>query len=256
MAPIHDQKLMHIHKKEWLTKSNYKILSKNAPWKGYYTGDHIIAIDVDSLVFMYMRQGMRSKACAKALASAYASLKNSHLIYSTGVPRLKRALYDERQLLGTPYNDRDHVRDKTMGHLLRKYPIDRSRCIGSKEADKYCGKNYIYILTEDVDVFLFGNPKTTIIHPLTYRTLTCKDYYMAHGIRTHTDFLDIAIGLGTDYNYGIKGIGIATLHKIIVDMDYRNITEYICSQCNIAEPHNKWYPRMYLRVMEYLQSNF
>ena len=68
-------------------------------------GRHLVAIDVDSLVFMYQRQDMGPKACAKALATLYTSLKGSHLVYSTGVPRLKRDIYVEREYLQTPYNN-------------------------------------------------------------------------------------------------------------------------------------------------------
>ncbi|OAQ22121.1 hypothetical protein K457DRAFT_418833 [Linnemannia elongata AG-77] len=250
---------MDIPKKQWLSKVNYKLMSKGAPWKSprKIPHGHPIAVDVDSLVFMYMRQGWGAKRCAKSLAIICNTNKNYILVYSTGVPILKKDLYLERNILDTPYNNRDHIRDKAVRYLLTRY-LDATGCprmVGTREADKYCGKRYKYIITEDVDVFLFGNSKTTIIHPLTYNMLRCKDYYMVHGISTHGNFLDVAIAIGTDYNYGIKGLGIKTIHKIIVTNGYKNITEYLCATYDITSPSNKWYSDNYFKVLLYFTGS-
>lgn len=247
--------MIEVPKKEWLSKTNYKILSRGAPWKTlqpFHDGTSV-AVDVDSLVFMYMRQDWGPKRIAKSLANIYNSY-NYTLVYSTKIPKLKRNLYLERSILRLQYNNRDHVRDKAVRYLLTKY-LDLSsgpiRIIGCKEADKYCAKRYKIIMTEDVDVFLFGNSSTTILHPQTYKTLRCKDYYMAHGISTHGDFLDVAIAIGTDYNYGIRGIGVKTIHRIIVRDGYKNITSYLCTIYDLNHSSNKWYLDNYLKVLKY-----
>lgn len=248
---------MEIPKKQWLSRVNYKLMSKNAPWKSpqEISRRYHVAVDVDSLVFMYMRHGWGAKRCAKSLANICNTNENYILVYSTGVPTLKQDLYLERNILDTPYNNRDHIRDRAVRYLLTRY-LDTNGCrrmVGTRETDRYCGKRYKYIITEDVDVFLFGDSNTTIVHPLTYNMLRCKDYYMVHGISTHENFLDVAIAIGTDYNYGIKGIGIGTLHKIIVRDGYKNITEYLCATYDITSQSNRWYSDGYFKVLGYFR---
>jgi hypothetical protein len=181
-----------------------------------------LALDVDSLVFLWMRTGI-SPSSTQGYATQLGVLLDTLTrdrgvdalcVASTGIPPLKRPLYQERKERGDPYHHRDTLRDRTVQGFLQD-PRRREKMVLVEEADQYCGRNFRYILTEDVDVFLFGDEETTLIHPLDFRCLRCRDYLSQLGIPTHPLFLQAALILGTDYNNGIRGCGPKTLVKAL-----------------------------------------
>jgi hypothetical protein len=229
---------MAIPRKLRLLNSNYKKLSEdNTGWRDrIIPPDVTVAVDVDSLVFLCMRMDiLNPRKCKRAILNMCKPLGSYELVYSYGVPKLKRNLYRERQNV-----DRDILRDKVV-ELLDGIKV--------LEADKYCGRNYRYILTEDVDIFLFGNSRTTLVSPTTYMTMKCRDYYRFHGMRSHSMFLDIAIVMGTDYNYGISRVGVKKARDIVATYD--TVGDYLVATYDMDLPGNVLYVEEHLKVLRY-----
>jgi hypothetical protein len=233
---------MAISRKLHLVNSNYKKLSENNNgWKNRIIPPETrVAVDVDSLVFLCMRMDiLNPKKCKRKILNMCKPFNSSYdLVYSYGIPKLKYKLYLERQNI-----DRDILRDKVVELL------DGIRVL---EADKYCGKNYRYILTEDVDIFLFGNSKTTLVSPITYMTMRCRDYYRYHGMMSHSMFLDIAIIMGTDYNYGISRVGVKKARDIITTYD--TVGDYLVATYDMNLPENVLYIKEHLKVLKYFRE--
>lgn len=232
---------MAIRRKESLVNSSYKKLSEdNTGWKDRdIPQDTKVAVDVDSLVFLCMRMDILTpKKCKREILNMCRPFRNYELVYSHGIPKLKHKLYQERQNA-----DRDVLRDKVVKLL------DGIKVL---EADKYCGKNYQYVLTEDVDIFLFGDSKTTLISPTTYLTLRCRDYYKFHGMRSHSVFLDVAIIMGTDYNHGIYRVGVKKARDIIATYD--TVGDYLMDTYDLNLPENVRYIEEHLKILRYFQK--
>lgn len=297
--------------KDSLTSSTYKQLSKgNNSWKDVKIGkikDKPVVIDLDSLVFFYMRkhleqrfaikrqrrtirtafveniklstkQSIRELAhfCLKELRLMVTFVENKmdlmEILYSCEYPDPKLELYRERlekrkvlkkkipqtsqkkkldkyinqYILGLRDEVRDIVISKFSHKLLRKV----------EETDKVCPRISKYVITEDVDIFLFGKKNTTIIKPFLlndaipqyFICAKCKAYLAEKEIQYH-NFLDIAFLMGTDYNRGIKGMGekksIATISK------YGNITKFLLARCDITDAMEML--EMYQNFVEYVR---
>lgn len=249
--------MAYIQKKLYLTISNYKKLSKGIERETTDNLPRKLAVDVDSLIFMWIRSNFKYKKCAKLLKDLYQTLDVENVVfefvYTHDVINLKEKVYQERKELNSRYNNRDIVRDKTMEYLFRKYnSLDKTKFVCTPEADKYCGNNYKYIITEDVDVFLFGNKWTTIINPLTLSILNCRKYYKSHGIQTYETFLKIAIIMGTDYNYGINRVSVKTIEKIV--REYSSVEEYLYNNYDIFHPTSIEYLEEYYEVYNFFRS--
>jgi 5'-3' exonuclease len=270
------------------------------PWKE-------MAVDVDSLVFFYMRKYLdipyptrkdeklvcagfvhdtkksakwivddMAKYSAKQLLSLLKYLESNGLVlypvYSTGYPKLKRDLYDERLQKKNSMEAtflkmdpdtvlssmkkymlyfRDDVRDIVVQHPKLKHLHK------STEADKWCGKNHRVIMSEDVDIFLFGNKRTTIvkpflldIHPTHFDFVDCKSYFMDKGISTHDEFVQVAFMSGTDYNRGIKGMGVKK--SVAAIAKYGTIQEYIRRKYDLTDENAEEFVKKYKQFSKYV----
>lgn len=175
-------------------------------------------------------------------------------ICSTGIPNLKRELYEERAIVKRDLERNiralgnnilsNGVKDGVLS-LVKRYALCfrddirdgvvenvGSNFFRTEEADKTCGR-FPVIMSEDVDIFLFGNKKTIIVKPFInsskhFDFIDCESYYVDKGIKSHADFVQVAFLIGTDYNRGIKGIGpkraIAAIAK------YRTIEKFVTTK--------------------------
>lgn len=300
--------------KKSLTSYTYKQLSRNnMGWKTTYIVERPweeMAVDVDSLVFFYMRRYIsipyRSRKdevmvsaafirnvkqsttwvvedvaqyCIKQLILLLKYLRSLdltlHPVCSIGYPKLKRDLRDERLLkrkeMETSFSRmgrddvmesigkyilglRDDVRDLVVEHEELKKHLHYSI-----EADKWCGRNHRVIMTEDVDVFLFGNKKTIIVKPFllvnaptTFRFIDCKSYFMNKGIATYDNFIQVSFMMGTDYNYGIKGMGPKKAVNAI--NKYGTVAKYVGVKYDIVDEQADVLMKRYKRFMDYVTS--
>lgn len=283
--------------KQSLMSSTYKQLSRgNKGWRKTYVAElpwEEMAIDVDSLVFFYMRKYLdipyqspknetmvyasflydidRSMGWMIEDMAKYSSTKlislfkyllsvgvRPNLICSVDIPKLKRDLYKERAVEKNILEEKfralgnnilvPEVKDRVIS-LVKKYALhfrdDVRDCVIRneldfhcvKEADKECAK-YRVTMSEDVDIFLFGNKRTIIVKPFLgspthFDFIDCESYYIDKGIKSHADFIQVAFLIGTDYNRGIKRIGPKRSVKIITK--YRTIGNYIASEYDITD---------------------
>ncbi len=295
-----------------LITSTYKHLSKeNKGWKKAYIAEkpwEEMAVDVDSLVFFYMRKYVDipypSRKDERMVAAAFVRdiaqstkwvvedmarysinqlalllkyLKSIGLtlypVCSTGYPKLKRELRDER-LQKRRDMERMFQRDATtdtIAALIKKYMLyfrDDVRDIvienkrlkkylnHSTEADKWCGKNHRVTMSEDVDIFLFGK-KTIIVKPFLvddtpthYRFIDCKSYFVDKGIANHDEFIQVAFMMGTDYNRGIKGMGEKRSVEAI--SKYKTVAKYVAVKYDITDENVEVLMRKYKQFMEYV----
>lgn len=290
-----------------LTISTYKQLSRaNNGWKEVYIAERPwkeMAVDVDSLVFFYMRKYVdipyKSRKDERMVAAAFLYdtkqstkwvvediaqysinqlalllkyLKSIGLklypVCSTGYPKLKQELRDER------LQKRNHIEKtfQTDEKSLKKYILyfrDEVRDIVvqdkrlkkylnySTEADRWCGRNHRVTMSEDVDIFLFGNKRTIIVKPFLlnntpthFRFIDCKSYFVDKGIASYDDFIQVAFMIGTDYNYGIKGMGEKTAVKAIAK--YGTVARYVAVKYDITDDNAERLMRKYKQFMKYI----
>jgi hypothetical protein len=215
--------------------------------------------------------------CTKQLVLLLKYLKSIdiklHPVFSDGYPKLKRELRAERtrerdkmerkfsqmdrdEVLSSIkkyiLHFRDEVRDIVVEHKRLKEHL--SCCT---EADKWCGKNYRVTMTEDVDIFLFGTKKTIIVKPFLmdeipkyFWFVDCKSYFVDMGIATHDDFLQVAFMMGTDYNYGIKGMGkkrsVEAINK------YGSVAKFVAVKYDITDEGVEKLMKEYKRFITYV----
>lgn len=302
--------------KELVRSSNYKQLSKHAPWKKVYINEkpwREMSVDVDSLVFFYMRKYLdkpyathrdETMVCAafvydirtsrqlvvedmvrysvNKLAKTVKFLNHvgikTHLVYSMGIPSLKEDLYEERlrhrarvaqQIHALNVVDdryrilalvkeymlhfRDNVRDIVVQH---SNTLHFHTC---QEADKWCGKGSPITMSEDVDVFLFGHDRTIIVKPLLMDEtpthldfLDCKSYYIHNGISTHQQFIQVCIMIGTDYNYGVKGMGPKT--SVTAITKYGTIARYMAVKYDLSDENVARFMARCNRTIKYIRT--
>lgn len=188
-----------------------------------------------------------------------------HPIYSIGIPEPKEDLYKERATKRKALEDgirelgnnilvpgiranvmtmmrkyilhfRDDVRDK----VVRNIPIDISLHLAF-EADKVCGREHLVTMSEDVDIFLFGDASTIIVKPFlvtnikpTYvNFVDCESYYVAKGIKSHSHFVQVALLMGTDYNNGVKGMGVK--RSVAAIAKYRSAKRYVTDKYDLGD---------------------
>jgi len=265
-----------------------------------------MAVDVDSLVFFYMRKYLdipypthrdermvcaafihntrrstkwvvedMAKYSTNQLVSLLKYLKSIglvlHPVYSTGYPKLKRDLYDER--LQTRTNIERTFRQMDVDTVLpwiKKYMLhfrDEVRDIvvqhprlnlhQSTEADKWCGKHHRVTMSEDVDIFLFGNKKTIIVrpfldHPTHFDFVDCKSYFANKGIATYDDFVQVAFMVGTDYNRGIKGMGVKK--SVAAIAKYGTVQKYVAAKYDLSDDNVEEMMERYKRFIKYVAS--
>lgn len=297
--------------KSSLIISTYKQLSKtNKGWKKAYISEkpwEEMAVDVDSLIFFYMRKYVDipypSRKDERMVVAAFLRdttqstkwivedmarysinqlvllleyLKSIGLIlypiYSTGYPKLKRELWDER-LQKRNKMERSFSTHTDVMSLLKKYILyfrDEVRDIvvkskrlkhlnHSTEADKWCGKNHRVTMSEDVDIFLFGNKRTIIVKPFLvdevpthFRFIDCKSYFVDKGIGNYDEFIQVAFMMGTDYNRGIKGMGEKRSVEAI--SKYKTVAKYVAVKYDITDENVESLARTYERFLKYINS--
>lgn len=174
-------------------------------------------------------------------------------VYSAEYPKLKQELREERiqkrkniaeRMRGNVFENKYQIQTMIKKYMLyfrdevRDIVVSSFTFYKSKEADKYCGKTHRVVISEDVDIFLFGNDRTTIVRPFlvssTYLDfLDCKSYYKDKGISTHEDFIQVCFMIGTDYNYGIKGMGTKKSVEAIVR--YGTIAKYLAIKYDLTD---------------------
>jgi 5'-3' exonuclease len=250
-----------------------------------------IVVDIDSVVFMCIREYAQlvhayvdpNKWSMRRLLKDLVDMcleeiymlhkfcgERATYVSSVGYPKLKKELYRERKKKKEALSKeegviqwlkkyipflRDDIRDKVVDKMVANVNV-----IQVEEADKYCGRNYKYIITEDVDVFLFGDSATTIIKPpqffynqdpkkITY--LSCEEYYQHWRLTSHVDFLQVCIMMGTDYNHGVYGIGVAR--------SLANINTYSSLENFLHETTDRWekgekerFVKEYRRAMSFI----
>lgn len=298
-----------------LANYTYKQLSKdNKGWKEVYIAEKPwkeMAIDIDSLVFFYMRKYVNipypSRKDERMVTAAFLHnteqstqwivedmarysinqlvllleyLKSVGLVlypvYSTKYPKLKRRLRDERlqvrdemkatfHQINPPEMDtiialmkrymlhfRDEVRD-----IVVKYKKLEKYLHHSTETDKRCGRNYRVTMSEDVDIFLFGNKHTTIVKPFLlddtptcFRFMDCKSYFTNKGITDYDDFIQVAFMIGTDYNYGIKGMG--PKRSVNAINKYSTVAKYVAAKYDITDEAVNVLMKEYKKFMKYV----
>lgn len=291
----------------------YKQLSKgNKGWKEVYIAEKPwkeIAIDVDSLVFFYMRKYVDipypSRKDERMVTAAFLHdtkqstrwivediarysinqlvlllkyLKSiglvSYPVYSTKYPKLKRKLRDERLQMRSKMENtfyqinplemdtimtlmkkyilhfRDEVRDIVVEHKKLKHLHH------STETDKWCGRNYRVTMSEDVDIFLFGDKHTTIVkpflldNPTCFRFMDCKSYFTNKGITDYDDFIQVAFMMGTDYNYGIKGMG--PKRSVDAIAKYSTVAKYVAVKYDITDETVDVLMKEYKKFIKYI----
>ncbi len=294
-----------------LTLSNYKHLSKNNnAWKKVYISEKPwkeMAIDIDSIVFFHMRKYLDipypTRKDEKLVSAAFVHdaeqstkwiieymakysvsqlvlllkyLKSIgliiHPVYSTGYPKLKRDLHDERLQTRNNMKTTFHNMDlETVSSSIKKYMLyfrDEVRDIvvqdaklshlhATTEADKWCGKNHRVTMSEDVDIFLFGNKRTIIVrpflvdtHPTYFDFVDCKSYFMDKDIATFDDFIQVAFMIGTDYNRGIKGMGVKKSVKAIEK--YGTVSKFMAVQYDLTDNNVGLLTKKYEKFMKYI----
>lgn len=306
-----------MERKPSLAAYTYKQLSKgNKGWKEAYVTEKPwkeMAIDIDSLVFFYMRKYVdipypsrkdermvtaaflhntkqstqwivedMARYSANQLISLLRYLKSIGLVlypvYSTKYPKLKKKLRDERLQIRSKMEETFHqinpLEMDTVMTLIKKYILhfrDEVRDIvvehkklkehlhQSKETDKWCGRNYRVTMSEDVDIFLFGNKHTIIVKPFLlddvptcFRFMDCKSYFMDKGITDHDDFIQVAFMIGTDYNYGIKGMG----PKRSVDAinKYGTVAKYVAAKYDLTDENVDVLMEKYRKFVKYVRQ--
>lgn len=150
-------------------------------------------------------------------------------------------------------NLRDEVRDR----VVRDFPTSLKQC---KEADKWCGRKYDVTISEDVDLFLFGSDETTIIKPfligkkgpLYFDNKNWK-CFESRGINSHKDFIEVAFLMGTDYNYGIKGMGVVRSTNAI--SKYGCVTNFINKKYELHDPNSIKTLDNYRKFMMYISDD-
>lgn len=296
--------------KTWLTSSTYKELSKdNDSWKEVDVENiraHSITIDLDSLVFFYMRKYLErvfsvkkqrrmiraafvknveiaTKQAIRELANFSLeefrqmvkfvddTMKLQGIYYSKTYPKLKLELRHERlerqkvlekeipktekkkklqryitqYLLGFRDNVRDIIVSKFSHKLLHEV----------EETDRVCPQHSKWVMTEDVDIFLFGNKHTVILKPFligngipeTFFRNSCKKYLANKGIQ-YCNFVDIAFLMGTDYNRGIKGMGVK--RSVAAISKYGTVLEFLVAKYDITDAGEML--EVYQRFVEYV----
>jgi len=266
-----------------------------------------MAVDVDSLVFFYMRNYLdipysskderlvadtfihnttqatqwvvddMVRYCRKQLVSLLKYLESIeiklHPVFSDGYPKLKRELRAERMRERNgmerkfPGMDRDealssmkkymlHFRDEVRDIVVEHRRL-KEHLYHCTEADKWCGKNHRIIMTEDVDIFLFGTKKTIIVKPFLmdeipkyFCFVDCKSYFVDMGIATHDNFLQVAFMMGTDYNYGIKGMGKKRSVEAIAR--YGSVAKYVAVKYDITDEGVERMMKEYDKFMAYV----
>jgi hypothetical protein len=301
-----------MERKDSLTTSTYKQLSRgNKGWKKTYIAEkpwREMAIDVDSLVFFYMRNYLdipyttrkdekmvaaafiynakqatqwvvddMVRYCTKQLALLLKYFKSIGLklypVCSNGYPKLKRELRAERARERDamerkfPSMDRNEVLLSMKKYILHFRDEVRDIVVEHKEhlhhcteADKWCGKNHRVTMTEDVDIFLFGTKKTIIVKPFLmdetpkcFSFIDCKSYFIDMGIATHDDFLQVAFLMGTDYNYGVKGMGKKRSVQAITQ--YGTVAKYVAVEYDITDEGVERLMKEYKRFITYVTSD-
>lgn len=300
--------------KSSLIISTYKHLSKkNKGWKKAHIAEkpwEEMAVDVDSLIFFFMRKYVdipyssrkdermvaaaflhdikqstnwivedMAQYCINQLALLLKYLKSIGLILypvcSTGYPKLKHELRDERlqkrQSMQKNFHKRDATTD-TIISLIKKFILyfrddvrdivvenkKLKKCLNySTEADKWCGKNHRVTMSEDVDIFLFGSKQTIIVKPflvddvpIYYHFIDCKSYFINKGIANYDDFIQVAFMMGTDYNYGIKGMGEKRSVEAICK--YSTVAKYVTVKYDITDENVEALMKRYRQFMEYV----
>ena len=298
--------------KHSLINYTYKQLSRyNKGWKHVFIAEkpwREIAVDVDSLVFFYMRnytnipyksrkdkrmvvaaflnnpkQSVQrvindmTKYCTNQIGRLLTYLKSIaitlHPVCSTGYPKLKREIREERLgMRNTMEREFAHMDISNLEQVLshmKKYILlfrDEVRDIvvakftdiyHCTEADKWCGKNHRVIMSEDVDIFLFGTKKTIIVKPFVmnniptrFRFLDCKSYYMDKGISDYNAFIQVAFMMGTDYNYGIKGMG--EKRSVNAINKYNTVSRFVAVKYDITDENVDKLMTRYKKFMEYI----
>lgn len=294
--------------KSSLTSSTYKQLSRrNNGWKKTYITErpwNEMAVDVDSLVFFYMRKYIEipyhsrkdermvcasfvydadrstrwfvddmAKYSVRHLKSLFKYLMSLGLtlypVYSTGYPKLKRELRDERLRTRDNIKRSIHNSEDVMG-LLKKYmlyfrdeirdivvadPELRKHLLYSTEADKWCGRNHRIIMSEDVDIFLFGNKRTIIVKPFIgtqthFDFVDCKSYFTSKEIANYKDFIQVAFMIGTDYNYGIKGMAVKRSVDAIAK--YGTVARYVAAKYDLTDDNVGRLMERYKKFVRYV----
>jgi hypothetical protein len=301
--------------KSSLASSTYKQLSKgNEGWKKVYIAENPwneMAVDVDSLVFFYIRKYVEipyptrkdeRMVCASfihdttrstrwivedmarysinQLAYKLKYLKSIglvlHPVYSTGYPRLKRELRDERLRTRSDIERtireldpmEDGVTDAVLSSIkryilhfrdeVRDIVVKQFRLHRSTEADKWCGRNYRVTMSEDVDIFLFGNKRTIIVKPFLgtpthFDFIDCKSYFTDKGIATYDDFIQVAFMVGTDYNRGIKGMGVKRSVEAIAK--YSTVAKYVTTKYDLTDDNVGAYMEVYKKFIKYITKD-
>lgn len=147
---------------------------------------------------------------------------------------------------------RDNVRDVVTDNFPSKW------LRGVIEADKWCSKNFGVIITEDVDVFLFGNADTIMVRPFLmagkgprhFDFRDCRTYFEEKGISSHKEFIQIAFLIGTDYNYGIKGMGPKRSIEAITK--YGSVKNYITKKFDLDDESSIRLLDSYRRFSNYI----
>lgn len=303
-----------------LTSSTYKKLSHNGGWRKVYLAElpwKEIAIDVDSLVFFYMRNYLElpyrtprdeTIVCASFLCDvdkstrwmmkdmASYSAKQLTLLFeflsSLGVTfypiwgnsftELKKELYEERtrkkeKLREDIRNLGDNIlvpgiknkimslakryilyfRDDIRDQVARKVSMELDLRFAI-EPDKVCAKKYRVTMSEDVDILLFGTKKTIIIKPFLIDTtkptyfnfVDCESYYTIKSIKTHDNLVQVALLIGTDYNNGVKGIGVK--RSIAAIAKYGTVERYIANKYDLDDNIAMTFLERYKMVREYM----
>lgn len=295
-----------------LVSSTYKQLSKgNKAWKKAYIAEKPwkeMAVDVDSLVFFYMRKYVEvpyptrkdermvcaafihdakrsaewvvndmAKYSINQLVSLFKYLKSMGLVYypvcSTGYPKLKRELREERMQTRSNMEKIFHQTDPDIILLsMKKYILhfrDEVRDIViaspklhlhmSTEADKWCARNYRVTMSEDVDIFLFGNKKTIIVrpfladtHPNHFDFVDCKSYFTEKDIATYDDFIQVAFMSGTDYNRGIKGMGVKK--SVAAIAKYGTVAKYVAAKYDLTDDNVEKLMEVYRHFIKYIRD--
>lgn len=183
-------------------------------------------------------------------------------IWGNSFPQLKRELYDERAgkkeklreeiatfgrnilapgakdgILALVKRYALHFRDEVRDRVSRNFPADLHFAI---EPDKMCAKRHLVTMSEDVDVLFFGTKRTIIVKPFLvdikpthFNFVDCETYYSTKGIKSHNDFVQVALLMGTDYNNGVKGIGAKRSVGIIAK--YGTIEEYVATKYDLDD---------------------
>lgn len=174
-------------------------------------------------------------------------------IYSIITDKIQKA----RTALAFPQED--EIRNVI---ILLEYFLNCDVYIADGEAENLCchfleiGK-VDYIMSEDSDLLLYGATKFI----MKYNGKTCKYYEMSKILDNHKlsfdELFSLCLLLGTDYNYGIEGLGFAKSYKLIKKESRTTIPNYdrlkeiftsspIFTKCNYEESEANSIVRKYL----------